>query len=75
MDMTKYLAFVGAMDVVYRHAYSMIFATNITTRDILIKGFGMSKEDAENIVVEMNNKYQKGVLKAAIIADSERGGA
>lgn len=25
MDMTKYLAFVGAMDVAYRHAYSMIF--------------------------------------------------
>lgn len=75
MDMTKYLAFVGAMDVAYRHAHSMIFATNIAARDMLIKEFGISKEDAENIVVEMNNKYQKGVLKAAIIADSERGGA
>lgn len=74
MDMIKYVAVAAALDVAYRDAYSMIFATNIAARDILIKEFGISKEDAENIVVEMNNKYQKGVLKAAIIADSERGG-
>jgi len=75
MDMIKYVAVAAALDKLYKDAYTVLYATNLSARDTLMRECGMSKEEAENTVVEMDELYQKIVLKAAIIADSERGGA
>lgn len=75
MDMIKYVAVAAALDKLYKDAYTVLYALNLSARDTLMQECGMSKEEAENAVAKMNELYQKGVLKAAIIADSERGGA
>lgn len=75
MDMIKYVAVAAALDKLYKDAYTVLYALNLSARDTLMQECGMSKEEAGNAVVKMNELYQKGVLKAAIIADSERGGA
>lgn len=75
MDNMKLMAIAMALGELYKNTYTTIYALNLSARDILMQECGMSKEEAENAVVEMNERYQKIVLKAAIEADSERGGA
>lgn len=73
MDKEKSFVFAMYMDKMqkdYRDAYSRIFALNLTMRDVLMTEFGMSKNDAEQLTVEFNERERKIVQKAAELAES-----